>query len=84
MKDLSQHHLGGAGDDSAETRRTIVLEERLAFQQKLLDDLNEVALQQQQQIERLQRDVAELRRAVDRAGSSGAGESLPYEKPPHY
>ena len=72
---------------SAESRdaRLQLVEERLSFQQKLIDDLNGEILRQQQEIVRLARDLHECRTALERLAAAGpAGEDLPYEKPPHY
>ena len=62
-------------------RQVIVLEERLAFQQHLLDQLNAVVLEQRGEIDRLARELTSLR---DSIADLSAGENLPYEKPPHY
>lgn len=62
-------------------RQIIALEERLAYQQHLLDQLNGVVLQQRGEIDRLARELAALR---DSLNELNTGENLPYEKPPHY
>ena len=64
--------------------RLIALEERLTFQQRLIDELNAVALDHRRELDALVRDLAQCRTALDRLHESGAGENLPHEKPPHY
>ena len=65
-------------------RRLVALEERLTFQQRLIDDLNAVVLEHQREIDRLLRELAQCSTALDLLRQSGAGENLPHEKPPHY
>ena len=70
-------------DDLAQRIRT--LEERVAFQQRLVEQLNEVVLAQRVETERLAREAAATRAAVDELGRSAlGGGDLPHEKPPHY
>ncbi|MCC6491454.1 MAG: SlyX family protein [Pirellulales bacterium] len=68
-----------ASDISA---RLTALEERLSFQQRVVDQLHEVLLEQGRRIEALQREAARQRAAVQRL--SAAEGDLPHEKPPHY
>ena len=59
------------------------LEIKASFNEDLLDQLNQVIIRQQQQIDALVRDVAQLRQQIPDAGSgafSRAGDDLP----PHY
>ena len=70
--------------DPAEStdRRLRALEERLSFQQRLVDELYEVVLGQRAALDRLVRELAACRGAID--GLSLRGDDLPHEKPPHY
>lgn len=65
-------------------RRITDLEERLTYQQHLIDQLNEVVLGQTKQLERLGRELASYVTAVERLAQHGQGDDLPHEKPPHY
>jgi SlyX protein len=67
----------------AESERITALEEKLAFQQRVLDELNSVVLSQQAEIDRMRREVAQLTAAL-RAFIEQTGDNLPHEKPPHY
>lgn len=64
--------------------RLIELETRLAFQDDTLQALNAVVVRQQQEIDRLTRDLEALKtelRALAPALVAGRGEETP---PPHY
>ncbi len=63
--------------------RLTELEIKASYTEDLLDQLNEVLIRQQQQIDRLQREVAALRRQVDEAPAAGF-RSLRDELPPHF
>lgn len=67
----------------ADENRQRLLEEKLAFQQHQLDELNGALVEQRGEIDKLQQDLAALvgvvRGLIDRSG-----EELPHEKPPHY
>ena len=54
------------------------------FQQKLLDELNEVVLRQQAELDRLRGEVNRLREEVQRAVEIANSDLPPDEKPPHY
>lgn len=63
--------------------RLTELEIKASFNEDLLDQLNLVVIRQQQQIDALLRELAELRQRIPDAGSTGfsrAGDDLP----PHY
>ncbi len=60
------------------------LEEKLMFQQRALEELNGVVLRQQADLDRLDRELQNLRTLVQAWGEHGTGEDLPHEKPPHY
>jgi uncharacterized coiled-coil protein SlyX len=64
--------------------RLLRLEERLSFQQRLLDDLNGEVLAQRRELERLARDLGVCRNALERLLEAPPGVDLPHEKPPHY
>ncbi len=65
--------------------RLIELESRLAFQDDLIENLNEAVIRQQQQIERLElisKTLAERLRGL--SDSAGADDGPGHEVPPHY
>ena len=59
------------------------LEVKAAFAEDMLDGLNATVYRQQQQIERLQREVRELREQLASV-APGEARSLSDEIPPHY
>ncbi len=59
------------------------LEIKASFTDDLLDQLNAVIVRQQQQIDRLQRELAEMRQTMPEPGSA-TPRSLRDELPPHY
>ncbi|MGN6580684.1 MAG: SlyX family protein [Bordetella sp.] len=63
-------------------RRLTELEIKLGFAEDTLDQLNHTIFRQQQQIDLLLRELAELRRQMP--VDSGRGGSLRDELPPHY
>lgn len=62
------------------------LEERLAFQERALDQLNRVVAEQQLELDRLVRDVAELRKTAARQSTAPGAppRTLEDDRPPHY
>lgn len=64
-------------------QRLTDLEIKLSFTEDLVDRLNEVIVRQQSQIDRLQRDIAELRE-LPRPSEPAPFRSLRDELPPHY
>lgn len=69
-------------NDNTDHRLT-ELEIKASFNEDLLDQLNQVVIRQQQQIDALIREVAQLRQQIPDVGSgafSRAGDDLP----PHY
>ncbi|MEM8713909.1 MAG: SlyX family protein [Planctomycetota bacterium] len=62
------------------------LEERLAFQERALEQLNRVVAEQQLELDVLQREVKELRLAASRNAGDPKGEArtLEDDRPPHY
>ncbi|MCF7768632.1 MAG: SlyX family protein [Achromobacter pulmonis] len=64
-------------------RRLLDLEVKASFADDLLEQLNQIIVRQQQQIDRLQRELADLRQ--QQAPEGGAQwRSLRDELPPHY
>lgn len=62
-------------------KRLTDLEIKASFGEDLLDQLNQVIVRQQQQIDRLMREVIELRQQMPEAGTPArSGDDLP----PHY
>ena len=62
-----------------------MIEMKIAYQEHTLETLNEVVIEQQKQIDKLQRTVTVLTDRVKSLGeSSGAGPDGGSEKPPHY
>jgi SlyX protein len=67
----------------ATDHRLTELEIKASFNEDLLDALNQVVIRQQQQLDALMREVAQLRQQLPDAGGAGlsrAGDDLP----PHY
>jgi SlyX protein len=59
------------------------LEIKASFAEDLLEQLNQVVVRQQQQIDRLQRELAMLRDTLPEPGAPSSG-SLRDEIPPHW
>jgi SlyX protein len=72
-----------AGMESPLNDRVTELEVKSAFAEDMLDSLNATVYRQQQQIDRLLREVRELREQLAASGPSEA-RSLRDEIPPHY
>lgn len=64
-------------------QRLMELEIKSSFTEDLVERLNEVIVRQQAQIDRLQREVIEMREQA-RAADPGSLRSLRDEMPPHY
>jgi SlyX protein len=64
-------------------KRLTALEVKASFTEDLLDDLNRIVARQQQQIDALLLQVADLRQQ-GAAADPGATRSLRDELPPHY
>jgi SlyX protein len=61
------------------------LEEKIAYLQRVVDDLSEVIARQDRDISRLQERVERLvRREAEREAEATGGVVLGDEKPPHY
>lgn len=67
-----------------EEKRIIDLEIKFSYQDDLLTQLNEVVTKQQSTIERLEKEILDLKRNVNASNSVGGVSSLKDEKPPHY
>ena len=67
-------------DDTA--HRLTNLEVKVSFTEDLVDQLEQIIVRQQQQIDMLIRQVADLRQP--QAGGDGVGRNLRDELPPHY
>jgi SlyX protein len=64
-------------------QRLLAVEERIAFLQRTIDELNEVILQHDQRLESVKRELGRLGASVERMADAAGGD-LPHEKPPHY
>lgn len=64
-------------------QRLMELEIKSSFTEDLVERLNEIIVRQQAQIDRLQREVLEIREQA-RAADPGSFRSLLDEMPPHY
>lgn len=64
--------------------RIINLEIKFAHQDDFLNQLNKIVSSQQSTIERLEKEVLELRRNLNVGSSVDGNRSLSDDKPPHY
>ncbi|WP_411879765.1 SlyX family protein [Polaromonas sp. YR568] len=71
-----------AGNDT--DQRLTELEIKASFAEDLLDQLDKVIVRQQQQIDALLREVADLKAAPVRDGDITTSRSLRDELPPHF
>lgn len=60
------------------------LQETVAFQQRTLDDLNEVVLQIRRELDQATRQLQQQKSKVQWLSENAATDNLPHEKPPHY
>ena len=65
------------------SQRLTALEIKASFAEDLLDELNRVVIRQQQQIEALIRELAQLRE-LQQSGVAGGAARLLDDLPPHY
>lgn len=86
MEDLSLLLLSNSGMQSPHDaeRRLNELEIKASFTEDLLDQLNLTLYRQQQQIDSLILQVAQLKQQSQNAGQDGAARNLRDELPPHY
>lgn len=64
--------------------RIINLEIRFAHQDEFLNQLNQIVVEQQKTIERLQKDIIDLKRNINSESGVAPTRSLADDKPPHY
>lgn len=87
MSNTGMEHPNEAQDTpgSSDTdQRLTELEIKASFAEDLLDQLDKVIVRQQQQIDALLREVAELKAAPVRDGDITTARSLRDELPPHF
>lgn len=65
-------------------QRLLAMEERLTFQQRVIDELNGVVLSHDRRLEQLSRELMRVAGSLERLADASPGENLPHEKPPHY
>ena len=65
-------------------QRLTDLEIKASFTEDTVDQLNRVIVRQQDQIDRLIREITELRRQSAASAEPGAARNLRDELPPHY
>ena len=82
-KDPQDMHGSGSAIDNTEQRLT-ELEIKASFAEDLLDQLDKIIVRQQQQIDALLREVADLKAAPVRDGDITTTRSLRDELPPHF
>jgi uncharacterized coiled-coil protein SlyX len=61
-----------------------LLEEQLSFQQRAIEELNEVVLAQQAELDRQGCELISCRKLMGEFVERHPDEDLPHEKPPHY
>ncbi len=64
--------------------RLTELEIRFSHQDEFLHQLNRVVVDQQQKIERLEKEILDLKRNVNQENGVDGRRSLSDDKPPHY
>lgn len=64
--------------------RVTNLEIRFSHQDDFLHQLNEIVVGQQKTIERLEKEILDLKRCVNSEGGVSGTRSLSDDKPPHY
>ena len=64
-------------------KRVIALEEKFSYQDHLVDQLNKIVTSQQLVIDKLQKDVLELKLSQTSGGNQGP-RTLKDDVPPHY
>lgn len=64
--------------------RIINLEIKFAHQDNFLDELNKIVTAQQLTIERLEKEILDLKRSINTEGGVQPTRSLRDDKPPHY
>ncbi len=64
--------------------RIINLEIKFSHQDQLLEDLNKIVTAQQLTIERLEKEILDLKRSINAENGIPGTRSLADDKPPHY
>jgi len=64
--------------------RIINLAIKFSHQDQLLDDLNKIVTAQQLTIERLEKEILDLKRSINTENGISGNRSLADDKPPHY
>lgn len=64
--------------------RIINLEIKFAHQEDFLNQLNQIVIEQQTRIERLEKAVLDLKRDVNSSAGVDGARTLRDDKPPHY
>lgn len=65
-------------------KRITELEIRFSHQDDFLHQLNEIVIAQQKVIERLEKEMIDLKRSVNTEGGVSSTRTLADDKPPHY
>ena len=65
-------------------KRLTELEIRFSHQDEFLHQLNQVVVEQQIKIERLQKELLDLKRNINSENGISANRNLNEERPPHY
>jgi len=64
--------------------RLIELETKISYQDHIIGELNEVVTRQQDQIDRLEKDMKQLWQHLKQSSSTGLARSDEEVPPPHY
>jgi SlyX protein len=65
-------------------KRIIDLEIRFSHQDEFIHQLNQIVVEQQKIIERLEKDILDLKRNINSEGGVAPTRTLSDDKPPHY
>lgn len=84
MADQDSDSPGDSPGDSINEARITELETRIAFQEDLLNTLNDVIANQDQRLSALIRKLDRLEEQQRENGFGGGGDGLADEPPPHY
>jgi len=71
------------GEDNFE-QRVAELEIRISFQDQTIQELNDVVVRQQRELEKMTRDLAQLKAQMGTLTPPMAGSQAPEPPPPHY
>ncbi len=71
-------------DPNAINARIEALEVRVAYQDQVIEDLNQTVIAQWKQIDALKRQFAEVRDRIQEVEDNAGGPSAPEPPPPHY